>query len=147
MQDPTKLRVWHLAHELSTDVVRLLPSARCRGVPALRLQAIRAAASVPSSIAAGCGTRSPRDFAGFLESALAALLELQHRLADAREASVLPERDHEFLQGKLTTVRRMLISFVAAVARVPDPGVAPPAAAHAVAEGVGAAVAASAPQL
>lgn len=127
MQDPTKLRVWHLAHELSTDVVRLLPSARCRGVPALRLQSIRAAAAVPSSIAAGCGTRSPREFGGFLEAALASLLELQHRLTDARTCGALQERDHEFLQGKLSTVRRMLISFIAAVSRVPDPGVQAPA--------------------
>lgn len=133
MQDPTKLRVWHLAHELSTDVVRLLPSARCRAVPGLRLQAIRAAATVPSSIAAGCGTRSPREFGVFLEAALAALLELQHRLADARESGTLQERDYEFLSGKLSTVRRMLISFIAAVARVPDPAIATPAATHAVA--------------
>jgi len=125
MQDPTKLRVWHLAHELSADVVRLLPSARCRAVPALRLQTIRAASSVPANIAAGCGTRTPREFGQHLEAALAALLELQSRLIEARGQSVLPDRDHEFLIGKLTSVRRMLISFIAAVGRVPDPGPTP----------------------
>ena len=131
MQDPTKLRVWHLAHELSTDVVRLLPSARCRAVPSLRLQTIRAAAAVPASIAAGCGTRSPREFGGHLETALASLLQLQSRLVEARGQDILPERDHEFLHAKLTSVRRMLISFIAAVARVPDPGLVVPAAGHA----------------
>lgn len=130
MQDPTKLRVWHLAHELSADVVRLLPSARCRAVPALRLQTIRAASSVPANIAAGCGTRTPREFGQHLEAALAALLELQTRLVEARGDGVLPERDQEFLQAKLTSVRRMLISFIAAVSRVPDPGIAVTMAVH-----------------
>jgi four helix bundle protein len=133
MQDPTKLRVWHLAHELSADVVRLLPSARCRTVPALRLRIIRAAASVPANIAVGCGTRSPREFGQHLEAALASLLDLQSHMTEARREGVLPERDQEFLHGKLTSVRRMLISFIAAVARVPDPGHVTPAAVHEVA--------------
>ncbi len=46
MQDYKKLRVWHLAQELSLDVIEALSKPAVRRVPGLRNQAVRAANSV-----------------------------------------------------------------------------------------------------
>jgi four helix bundle protein len=112
MQDFRKLRVWQLAHELALEVATALSPGACRRPPGLRTQAVRAAMSVGSNIAEGCGKRTPEEFHRFLEMALASLLELESHLLLARDANVISVGTFLRLEQRSTLLRRMLISFM-----------------------------------
>ena len=117
MQDFKKLRVWHLAHELSIDVVKALPESAARRVPGLRGQAIRAATSVPWNIAEGCGQGSRPAFLHHLEHALSSVNELEAELMVGQEAEILSHQTFSELAKKIELVRRMLVSLIQTLER------------------------------
>ena len=74
-------------------------------------QLARAAVSVPSNIAEGCGRGSNQDFAHFLSIARGSLFETMTQLEIARRQGYLTELDPaENLSGE---IRRMLNSLIA----------------------------------
>ena len=117
MQDFKKLRVWHLAHELSVKVISALPPRRAGAVPGLRAQAIRAATSVAANLAEGCGRATRQEFLHFIEIALGSLNELEGHLLISRDAGVVHVRHHLELQMDLELVRRMLLSLIRTLQR------------------------------
>ena len=117
MQDFKKLRVWHLAHALSLQVIRALPVSVSRKVPGLRGQAIRAATSVPWNIAEGCRCATRAGFLRYVETALESLSELEAQLLLARDASVIDAASYEQLRRSVDLVRRMLISLARTLRR------------------------------
>ncbi|MGQ0642830.1 MAG: four helix bundle protein [Gemmatimonadaceae bacterium] len=112
MQDFKKLRVWHAARELSLGVIDALPDRVGRKVPKLRNQAIRAAMSVESNLAEGCGRSSRIEFLQFVEIALASLNELEAQLSLARDTRIFDTKTHSELYDGVDVVRRMLISLM-----------------------------------
>jgi four helix bundle protein len=117
MQDFKKLRVWHLAHDVSLKVVEVLPPRATRKVPGLRGQAIRAATSVSANIAEGCSRATRAEFLRFVEIALGSQNELDTHLLLAREAGVLAPDVHARLQRDTTMVRRMLLALMRTLQR------------------------------
>ena len=115
MQDFKKLRVWHLAQELSVDVVRALSEPAVRRVPGLRDQAVRAANSVAANLAEGCARSSRADFLRFVEIAIGSANELESHLGMASRTSILSAEIHTNLEERLNLVRRMLISLMRAL--------------------------------
>jgi four helix bundle protein len=110
MQDFTKLDVWRRALALAIDVDRLTRRFPRGGYGWLSAQARRSAASVGANIAEGCGQRSAREFARFLQIAAASASETQHHLALARGVGLLPPQDEARLSDELAQLRRMLVA-------------------------------------
>lgn len=110
MQDFAKLRVWHLARELSLAVVEVVPLSAGRLVPGRRSQAIRAAMSVPANIAEGCGRGTRDEFLAYLEIAMGSLNELETHLQLAGATGVIADAQYSPLRKQLVLVRRMLLS-------------------------------------
>ncbi len=117
MQDFKKLRVWHLAHELSLKVIEALPPRRTGVVPGLRAQAVRAATSVPANLAEGCALSTRPEFLHFIEIALGSLNELEGHLLTGRDTGVLDGLRHLEIQNDLDLVRRMLLSLMRTLQR------------------------------
>jgi four helix bundle protein len=117
MQDFTKLRVWHLARQLSSHVIDALPERSTRRVPGLRSQAIRAVRSVGANLAEGSGRATRTDFLHFVEISISSLNELDDHLLAARDARMIAPHIHEQLQTKSSMLRRMLISLTRAIQR------------------------------
>ena len=112
MQDFRQLRVWQHAHQLALDVYRAtdcFPKAEQYG---LTRQVRRAAASVPSNIAEGCGRGSNPDFARFLQIALGSVNEVDYQLLLSRDLGFLSPDDHERLSTSADSIRRMLIVLI-----------------------------------
>ena len=77
MRDIQQVRVWRSAHELALHVyqmTRRLPDSERYG---LQAQMRRAAVSVPSNIAEGCGRRTHSELHNFLGIASGSLTELE----------------------------------------------------------------------
>ena len=112
MQDVKKLRVWHLAQELSVEVIDALSQRAVRRVPGIRSQAVRAANSVGANLAEGCARPSRAEFLRFVGIAIGSANELESHLGLARRARILSTATHTHLLERLNLVRRMLISLM-----------------------------------
>lgn len=112
MQDFRELKVWVKAHALVLAVYEgtlNFPPAELYG---LTSQVRRSAASIPASIAEGCGTNTRTEFARFLQIALRSASELDYHLLLARDLGFLPDAPYERLSGDVTEVKRMLTAFI-----------------------------------
>ena len=117
MQDFRKLRVWHLAQELSLEVIEALSVPAVRRVPGLRSQTVRAANSVSSNLAEGCARPGRAEFLRFVGIAIASANELESHLGMATRARILSAETHANLVERLNLVRRMLISLLRVLER------------------------------
>ena len=108
MADFRKLRVWQVAREIAIDAHRV--TDRMRGVrsAALRDQITRAAMSVPTNIVEGSAHASPREFARFLQYALASVSELEGHVQLARDLELMTEQDFTVFLARIVDVRKML---------------------------------------
>ena len=117
MADFRKLRVWQAARELAIEAHRV--TARMRGVKsaALRDQLTRAAMSVPTNIVEGSAHESPREFARFLQYALASVSELEGHVQLARDLELMTEQDFTPFLTRIVDVRKMLHGLLKTVKR------------------------------
>lgn len=119
MQDFKRLKVWHKAHALLLACHHAFSPGSSRSISGLRAQAIRAALSIQSNIAEGCGKSSTREMIRFLEIAIGSSRELENHLIVARDLEVLSQPQFTSLDEQLTEVRRMLIGLMRALRRQP----------------------------
>jgi four helix bundle protein len=106
--DFRKRRVSQAARELAIHADRV--ASRMRGVrsASLRDQLTRAAMSVPTNIVEGSAHESPRDFARFLQYALASVSELEGHVQLARDLELMTEQDFTDFLTRIVDVRKML---------------------------------------
>jgi four helix bundle protein len=112
MRDFRELKVWQKAHRCTLEIYR-----HTQGFPAeerfgLTAQLRKAAVSVPSNIAEGCGRDSERDFARFLSIAAGSASEAEHQLLLAQDLVYLPDEIHHQLDAQINEVKRMLNAFI-----------------------------------
>jgi len=112
MRDFRELKVWQKAHRFALDLYR-----DTQGFPAeerfgLTTQLRRAAVSVASNIAEGCGREGERDFARFLSIAGGSASEVEYQLLLARDLGYLPDEAHRRFDAQINEVKRMLNSFI-----------------------------------
>lgn len=112
MQDSKRLVVWHKALACFLAFHRALGTGSAGTSFGLRSQALRAAASISSNIAEGCGKQSTKEFVCFLDIAIGSARELENHLIVARDIEVVPRDSYFVLNDQLTEVRRMLIGLV-----------------------------------
>jgi four helix bundle protein len=112
MQNFRQLSVWRLAHALALNIHRLGARIPRQHNAGLISQMRRAALSIPANIAEGCARDSDRDFARFLQIAIASSSELEYHLQFAVDASLVPREDADARLVDVVQVRRMLIGLL-----------------------------------
>ena len=108
MHDFRRLHVWQLSRELAVSldaVSRRFPKSD-RGVVAGQLR--RAALSIPSNIAEGCGKSSRKETLRFLQIASGSAHETENHLVIAADLGYISTSVLTELGGQLTSVQRML---------------------------------------
>ena len=108
MQDFRKLRVWQESHALSVEVYRRTRRFPQQEMYGLTSQMRRAAMSVPTNIAEGCGRRGSRELARFLSIALGSSNELHFQLLLARDLELLAPAECQDLEARVEAIGRML---------------------------------------
>ncbi len=76
------------------------------------MQLRRAAVSVPSNIAEGCGRSAARELAHFMNIAAGSVSEVEYQLILARDLGYVPEGSYNQLNEQVNEVKRMLNSFL-----------------------------------
>ena len=108
MQDFRNLLVWQKAHRLAVDVDHKTKSAVRLDRSGCISQARRAALSIPSNVAEGCGRQTNRDFAKFLQIAIGSASELEYQIQFALDTALISSSDCKALGEQVVEVRRML---------------------------------------
>ena len=112
MQAFRTLTVWEKAHALTLAVFRATKEVKRGDFPGLVAQMRRAAASIPTNIAEGCGHSTRREFARFLQMAMASASELEYHLLLAMDLGMLSRQSYLELDAGVTEVKRMLTSLI-----------------------------------
>ena len=118
MKDYKKILVWEKAHAL---VVKVYAEAFADFPKdeSFRLvsQIKRAAYSIPLNIVEGASRNTDKDFAHFLDMALASCVELEYALFLAKDLDFLPLQKYEEFNDRTGEVKAMLIGFIKKIRR------------------------------
>ena len=112
MQDYRQLKVWQKSHQVVLQVYKIATDFPSNEKYGLVSQIQRSAVSIPSNIAEGSARSSDVDFARFLHIAMGSAAELDYQLLLSHDLGFLPSNDYEKLSEELTSIRKMLNSFI-----------------------------------
>ncbi|MBI1367526.1 MAG: four helix bundle protein [Planctomycetes bacterium] len=116
MRDFTKLKVWEKAHALALDAFKATNSFPRHQLYTLTSQLQRAAISIPTNIAEGCGRGTDADFGRFLTIAMGSASEVEYLLLFSRDVGYLSDAAYERLFAQTSEIKRMLTGFLARLA-------------------------------
>jgi four helix bundle protein len=108
MHNFRELKVWQAAIvvcKATYTLTRSFPPSEQYG---LTSQITRAAVSIPSNIAEGCGRKSKKEFQQFLSIALGSCFELETQLIISKEFTYITEDQLKQLTNQVTDVQKML---------------------------------------
>ncbi len=112
MKDFHRLKVWEKAHRLVLSIYERTSHFPADERFGLTLQIRRAAASVPTNIAEGCGRSGDRELARFLSIAAGSASEIEYQLLLSRDLGYIDEDVYRTLSMQVSEVKRMLSVFL-----------------------------------
>jgi four helix bundle protein len=115
MQDFRKLKVWEKSHRLVLELYRVSSGFPQEERYGLTNQLRRAAASIPTNIAEGCGRGTQRELAHFLMIARGSASEADYLLELTASLGFLGEEEKGQLAALLEEVKCMLAALHARV--------------------------------
>lgn len=101
--------MWLTAVGFVERMSRAIPREHNSG---LTSQIRRAALSIAANIAEGCSRPTNRDFAKFLNIAIASSSELEYHLQFAGDANIIPRHEFDARSTEVVQVRRMLFGLL-----------------------------------
>jgi four helix bundle protein len=116
MQDFKHLDVWKKSHQLTLDAYRITESFPGTEMFGLSSQIRRAASSIPTNLAEGCG-RTQAEFARFVQIALGSACELEYEFLLARDLRMVSPDVFGEADAKMVEVKRMLQALLRRVQR------------------------------
>lgn len=108
MSDFTRLKVWEKAHAITLKtyaVTRSFPREETYG---LTSQMRRAAVSIGSNLAEGCGRNTKKEMGYFIRIALGSTQELRYQFILGHDLGWISDADYPPLESGIDEVRAML---------------------------------------
>ena len=115
MRDFKTLKVWQKAHQFTLDTYEITSSFPLEEKYGLTSQIRRAATSIPTNIAEGCGRMGDAELARFLSISMGSASEVEYQLLLCRDLGILSQSDYTRLERALVEVKRMLNGFIQAL--------------------------------
>lgn len=112
MKDFRQLKVWGKAHSLVLEIYKATAEFPKQEQYALTSQIQRAAVSIPTNIAEGCGKATDADFKRFLQISMGSSSELEYLLMLAKDLGYLTTENHQALSADLIETRKMLNALI-----------------------------------
>ncbi|GAA4369707.1 four helix bundle protein [Hymenobacter saemangeumensis] len=115
MLDYRSLQIWRRSHQLTLVIYAQTQSFPREELFGLISQMRRAASSIPTNIAEGCGRGSDAELARFLTIAAGSASELDYQLLLAHDLGYIQPETWLQSQSELTEIRKMLTQFIQTV--------------------------------
>ena len=106
------LDVWNIAIKVGKRVYEISDKFPKSEIYGLSSQLRRAAVSISSNIAEGCGRKTNKDFANFLHISMGSIREVESQLFISKELGYLSENDLKEMESELNELGRMLMGFI-----------------------------------
>jgi len=106
------LEVWKEARSLVGSVYLITKNFPKQELYGLTSQMQRAAVSIPSNIAEGCGRKTPLDTIRFLHISRGSLYELETQLYLAMDLKYINKEESEFLFPQVMKCKKLLNGFI-----------------------------------
>ncbi len=111
MRNFKELKVWQKAHVFTLGIYQITKDFPDSEKFGLTSQICRAAASIPTNIAEGCGRNGDRELARFLSIAAGSASEVEYQLILAEDLSYIDLETHNTLDAQVSEIKRMLNAF------------------------------------
>ena len=108
MRDFHKLGIWQRSHQLTLDVYKVSQAFPKDELFGLTSQIRRAASSIPTNIAEGCGRASNKDYAHFLQIAIGSASEVEYELLLAHDLEYINDEAFNKLTSETIAIRKMI---------------------------------------
>src|SRR5881409_1005072 len=112
MKDFCQLKVWEKAHQLTMAIYHITATFPREQTYALASQMRRAASSIPSNIAEGCGRDGDAELSRFCSIARGSASELEYEILLSRDLNLIQPDNYERLTQQTVEIKRMLTVFV-----------------------------------
>ena len=112
MKDFRTLKVWEKSHALTLSIYKATEKFPKQEMYALTNQIQRAAVSIPTNIAEGCGKDSDAELKRYFLISMGSSSELEYLLLLARDLGYLPETLFQPMITDLVEIRKMLNAFI-----------------------------------
>ena len=113
MKNYKKLIVWQKAHALALLLYKATKDFPKAEQFNLTSQIRRAATSIPTNVAEGCGKFTQSDFANFLQTSLGSSNEVEYLILLSHDLGYLTDDDsYKSLYSQVNEVKAMLISLI-----------------------------------
>ncbi len=112
MKDFRKLKVWQKAHALTLAIYKATGAFPKYELYGLTSQIQRAAASIPTNIAEGCGKETDADLGRYFQISMGSSSELEYLLLLANDFRYFDSNTYICLNDNLVEVRKMLNAFL-----------------------------------
>jgi four helix bundle protein len=109
VKDFRRLKVWERAHALTISVYKLTAAYPKEELYGITSQMRRAAASIPTNIAEGCGRTGDGDF---LSIAMGSAIEVEYLLLLSCDLKLICGDSYEVINQSTLEVQRMLGSLI-----------------------------------
>jgi four helix bundle protein len=120
MQNFKDLIVWKKSHKNALLIYKLTQTFPKEEQFGIVSQLRRAAVSIPTNIAEGCGKFTQKDFASFLQISLGSSMEVEYLSLLSFELKYINNDDYQKLNQEINEVKAMLIALIKKV-RSPKP--------------------------
>ena len=110
MRDFKKYEVWKISHKLVCNLYSVTNDFPSSEIFGLTSQLKRAAASIPTNIAEGCGRDTDADFNRFLSIAAGSANETEYLLILARDLTFITEDTFKKFSSEITLLKKKIYS-------------------------------------
>jgi four helix bundle protein len=118
--DFKKLKVWQKSHQLALDMYKATEGFPDRERFGLTGQVRRAATSIPTNIAEGCGCGTDNELGRYVRISLGSAVELEYQLILARDLGMLTVTAYQSLSAAILEIQSMLVGLSRKVRRGPQ---------------------------
>lgn len=110
MRDFRKYNIWELSHKLTLDIYGISKDFPKTEVYGLTSQIKRAASSIPTNIAEGCGRDSDPEFNRFLTIAAGSASETEYLLILSKDLNYIDNTTYENLNSQVNIIKQKVYS-------------------------------------
>jgi S23 ribosomal protein. len=108
MQDYRRLKIWPRSCAQAVEVRNATKRFPKDGFAELKRQMTTAAESIVFNIVEGCGSRSQKEFARFLDIAIKSAFELESQISLAADYGIIPNEKSESLSNETVEIRKLV---------------------------------------
>jgi four helix bundle protein len=112
LKDFHDMQVWKKGHDLTVKIYHATVSFPKQEQYGLVSQIRRAAASIPTNIAEGCGRGGNIELKRFMQIAAGSASEVEYQLLLAHELKYLDDECYTMLNSQITEIKRMLATYI-----------------------------------